>query len=243
MTAGTPTPEDIVAFWFPDGEAPSAQEHQRLWSWRLRGGAHDELVARFAALTDLAAAGGLDAWALTAVGRLALILLLDPFTRAVWSSTPRAFAAGPKACELCLLGLAKGHFDALPRVWHQAAFKTPLEQCECDEPAAHLAHLDTAVAIADRLAEQAPAALRPWYVQSAGQSRRHRAVIAHFGRYPQRNAILGRASTPQELAFIAIGDLPHTPPPGCAPSPRNQPPEVPETKSPSFSSPSTSGDP
>jgi uncharacterized protein (DUF924 family) len=212
MTADTPTPEDIVVFWFPDGEAPSAQEHQRLWNWRLRGGAHDELVARFVGLTARAAAGGLDAWAHSPLGRLALILLLDPFTRAVWTSTPRAFAAGPKACSLCLQGLENGHFDALSRVWHQAAFRTPLEQCECDAPADHLAHLDTAVTIADRLAEQAPAELRPWYERSAGQSRRRRAVIAHFGRYPQRNAVLGRASTPQELAFIASGDLPHTQP-------------------------------
>ena len=210
MTAGAPTPEDIVAFWFPDGDAPGAQEHQRLWNWRLRG-AHDQLVARFAALTQQAAVGALDAWALRPVGRLALILLLDPFTRAVWTSTPRAYAAGPKACALCLQGLVNGHFDALPRVWHQAAFKTPLEQCEWDEPAEHLAHLDTAVDIADRLAGQAPAELRPWYAQSAGQSRRHRAVIAQFGRYPQRNAILGRASTPQEMAFIASGELPLPP--------------------------------
>ena len=209
--AAAPTPEDIVAFWFPDGEVPSAQMHQRLWNWRQCGGTHDDLVARFAALTQQAAAGALDAWARRPVGRLALILLLDPFTRAVWASTPRADAAGPKACALCLQGLVNGHFDALPRVWHQAAFKTPLEQCECDEPAEHLVHLDTSVAIADRLAGQAPAELRPWYAQSAGQSRRHRAVIAQFGRYPQRNAILGRVSTPRELAFIASGDLPHTP--------------------------------
>jgi uncharacterized protein (DUF924 family) len=212
MTPCSTTPEHVVAFWFPDGDAPSAREHQRLWNWRLRGGAHDELVTRFSALTVRAAEGGLDGWAQSPLGRVALILLLDPFTRAVWTSTPRAYAAGPKACALCLQGLANGHCDALPRVWHKAAFKTPLEQCECDEPAAHLAHLDTAVGIADRLSEQAPAELRPWYVQSAGQSRRRRDVITHFGRYPQRNAILGRASTPQELAFIASGDLTHTPP-------------------------------
>jgi uncharacterized protein (DUF924 family) len=169
-------------------------------------------VVRFSALTVRAAEGGLDGWAQSARGRLTLILLLDPFTRAVWTSTPRAYAADPKACALCLQGLANGHFDALPRVWQKAAFKTPLEQCECDEPAHHLAHLDTAVAIADKLVEQAPAELRAWYELSAGQSRRRRAVIAQFGRYPQRNAILGRASTAQELAFIASGDLAHTPP-------------------------------
>ena len=210
MTTGLATPEHIVAFWFPDGEAPSAQEHQRLWNWRQRGGAHDEVVARFTALTERAAVGELDAWAHSAVGRLALILVLDPFARLVWAGTSRAYAYDLKARDLCLQGLANGHFQALPKVWHQAAFKTPLEHCECDEAAHHLAHLDTAIGIADRLVGQAGAALQPWYALSAAQLRRHRAVIARFGRYPHRNALLGRMSTPQELAFISSGDLPGT---------------------------------
>lgn len=220
MTAADARPDDIVAFWFPDGDEPTAQQHQRLWHWRLRGGAHDEAVARFSALTAHAATGELDDWAHSPVGRLALILVLDAFTRAVWSGTPRAWAGGPAACALCLQGLANGHFDALPRVWHQAAFKAPLEHGECADPADHLAHLDTAIAIADQLAERAPAALRPWYEASAGQSRRHRAVIAQFGRFPHRNALLRRESTPPELAFIASGDLPQ-PHPRPHPAPRS----------------------
>jgi uncharacterized protein (DUF924 family) len=210
MPAADATPESVIAFWFPDGDAPSAQEHQRLWTWRLRGGAHQEVVTRYAALTARAAASELQAWADRATGRLALILVLDAFTRAVGSGTPRAWSGGAAARDLCLQGLANGHFDALPRLWHQAAFVSPLEQAECDDPDRHLAHLDTAIAIADRLVGQAPAPLRAWYERSAAQSRRHRAVIAQFGRYPHRNALLGRASTPQELAFIASGDLPRT---------------------------------
>jgi uncharacterized protein (DUF924 family) len=208
----TTTPEEVVAFWFPGGDAPSAQEHQRGWNWRLRGGAHHQVVARYAALTARAAAGELDTWAQHAMGRLALIVVLDAFMRAVESGTPRAWAGGPAARGLCLQGLATGHFDALPQVWHQAAFVAPLVQVECDDPAQHLAHLDTAIAIAAQLARRAPAALRPWYENHAGQSRRHRAVIAQFGRYPHRNALLGRKSTAQELAFVACGDLPHAAP-------------------------------
>jgi len=168
------------------------------------------VVARYAALVARAAAGELETWADSAPGRLALILALDTFARALWSGTPRAWAGGAAACTLCLQGLANGHFDALPRVWHRAAFTQPLLHVECEDPARHLAHLDMAIAIADQLIEQAPAHLRPWYETSAAQSRRHRAVIAQFGRYPHRNALLGRQSTPQELAFIASGDLPRT---------------------------------
>ena len=208
MTTSLATPEHIVAFWFPDADAPTAQAHQRLWNWRQRGGAHQEVVARFSALIECAAAGELDAWAHSAQGRLALILVLDPFTRLVWAGTSRAYAHDPKARDLCLQGLTNGHFQALRHVWHKAAFKMPLAHCECDDLAQHLAHLDTAIDIADHLVDQASAALQPWYAQSAAQSRRHRAVIARFGRYPHRNGVLGRASTPQELAFIASGDLP-----------------------------------
>lgn len=218
MTVAAATPEDVVAFWFPEGNAPGAQEHQRGWHWRLRGGAHHEVVARYSALTARAAAGELHAWAQSATGRLALILVLDAFTRAVWSGTPRAWSGGAVALELCLQGLSNGHFDALPRPWHQAAFLSPLEQVECDDPARHLAHLDTAVALADRLVGQSPGPLRACYEGSAAQARRHRAVIARFGRYPQRNALLGRESTPQELAFIASGDLPRAPWPAGAES-------------------------
>lgn len=208
MPTAATTPEAIVAFWFPDGDAPDAQEHQRLWNWRLRGGAYHEVVAQYAALTARAVGGELDDWAHHALGRLALIVVLDCWARVVWSGTPRAWAGGPAARALCLQGLANGHFETLPRVWHQAAFLSPLVHVECDEPARHLSHLDTAIAIADRLVQRAPAALQPWYVGSAAQARRHRAVIAQFSRFPHRNALLGRSSTPQELAYMASGDLP-----------------------------------
>ena len=208
VTSCQTAPSDILAFWFPEKDKPDALEHQRLWDWRQRGGAHDEVVARFATLTQCAAAGELDAWAQSALGRLALILLLDTFARLVWAGNARAHAQEPRARELCLEGLANGHFDALPRVWHRAAFKLPLEQCECSNPAEHLAGLDTAIAIADRLTAQAPAELRALYARSAAQSRRHRAVIAQFGRYPHRNALLQREFTRAELAFVSSGDLP-----------------------------------
>lgn len=211
MPDAAATPGAVIAFWFPDGDAPSLQEHQRLWNWRQRGGAHPEVVARYPELVARAAAGDLDAWADSATGRLALILALDVFARARWSGTPRAWAGGAAACALCLQGLANGHFAALPRVWHQAAFAQPLVHTECEDPARHLDHLDTAIAIADQLVDEVPAQLRAWYEVSAAQSRRHRAVIAQFGRYPHRNALLGRRSSPQELAFIATGDLPRAP--------------------------------
>lgn len=228
MSASAATPEAVVAFWFPDGDAPGAQEHQHLWNWRLRGSAHHELVAQHAALTARAVGGELDGWAHTALGRLALIVILETWARVLWSGSPRAWVGGPAAHLLCLQGLANGHFDSLPQVWHQAAFLSPLVHVECDDPARHLAHLDAAVALAERLAGQAPAALQPWYDKHAAQTRRHRAVIAQFGRFPHRNAVLGRPSTAKELAFIASGDLQHAP----LPRPHSPGGEIPNPRTP-----------
>ncbi len=200
------TPDEVISFWFPDGDAPSAEEHVRLWSWRMRGGAHEAVISRYSDLTEEAAAGALDGWAETPRGRLALILILDQFTRSVFAGTPRAYASDPKARDLCLEGLENGHFAALDNVWQKTAFKIPLEHCECPE---HLANIDLAIAISESLSAEAPESLRELYAMSSRQPRLHRAVIARFGRHPHRNAVLGRESTAEELDYIARGDFPH----------------------------------
>jgi uncharacterized protein (DUF924 family) len=200
------TPEDVLAFWFPDGDTPERERHVDLWIWRMRGGAHDEVIARFSDLTERAASGALDHWAGTALGRLALIVVLDQFSRSVWAGTPRAFAQDRKALALCLEGLGNGHFDALPNAWFKTVYKLPLEHCECPE---HLANLDRAVAIARRIAAEAPEHLRQGYERGAEMPALHRDVIAAFGRHPHRNAVLGRTSTPAEIAYLDKGDFPH----------------------------------
>lgn len=172
----------------------------------MRGGAHQAVVENFVDLTALAATGGLDHWAATATGRLALIIVLDQISRSVWAGSARAYSQDGRALELCLAGLDNGDFDRLENVWQKTMFKMPLEHCECPD---HLAHLDRAVAIATGLAEVAPADLRDLFRAAVRQPQLHRAVIAAFGRHPHRNALLARASTPQEEAYLAIGDFPH----------------------------------
>ena len=201
-----PIPKDIVDFWFPDGDTPTPEEHIRLWNWRMRGGAHEDVLARFTDVTERAAAGDLDHWADTPLGRLALILILDQFTRSVWAGTPRAYDFDEKARDLCLEGLANGHFDALETVWFKTTCKLPMEHCEC---AAHLANLDRVIAIAEALAGETPENLRLYFKSAASLPKKHRAVIAEFGRQPHRNAILGRMSTPDEVVYLAAGVFPH----------------------------------
>jgi len=200
------TPREIINFWFPDGPRPEPKAHMDLWSWRMRGGANDEIIAKYTEATERAAQGEFDSWAGEAIGRLALIILLDQFSRTVWAGTPKAYAQDAKALNLCLEGLENGHFEALENVWFKSVFKLPMEHCECPN---HLANLDRVIAIADQIKEEAPDNLKDVYEFAAGQPRKHRAVIAQFGRHCHRNEVLGRISTPAELDYISKGVFPH----------------------------------
>ncbi|MDI3336922.1 DUF924 family protein [Defluviimonas aestuarii] len=206
MNKPSVTPEEIIEFWFPEGSAPELKEHLDLWMWRMRGGANEEVIKRYSDITRMAAEGEFDHWAETAVGRFALIIILDQFPRTVWAGTAKAFSQDPKALRLCLDGFKNGHFDALEHVWYKTAYKIPLEHCECPD---HLSNLDRAVAIAEALAEEAPENLKEAYRRGSQQPKLHRAVIAAFGRHPHRNDVLGRESTDAERAYLANGDFPH----------------------------------
>ncbi len=207
MTSDDPTPDDILAFWFPDGPDPEPEAHVRFWEWRMRGGAHAAIIDRFSGITGRAADGDLNHWARDPRGRLALIIVLDQFSRSVWAGAPRAFAQDPKALALCLDGLDNGHYDALESVWMKATFKLPLVHCEGPR---HLANVDRNLVLAAAIAEEAHERLKPFYRKlAAEQATSVRDVIAAFGRHPHRNAVLGRASTPQEQAYLAKGAFPH----------------------------------
>jgi uncharacterized protein (DUF924 family) len=129
---------------------------------------------RFEAALLAAAAGELYHWRTAPQGRLAEIVVLDQFSRNIWRDTPRAFAQDAQALVLAQELVAGGHDAALPPV--QRAF------------AIH--------ALALALFSQ------PGLEENLKFELRHQAIIARFGRYPHRNAVLGRASTPEELAFL-----------------------------------------
>ena len=198
--------DEVLGFWFPERPGVDLGTHREQWLWRMHGGADAAIVERFSALCARAARGACDGWAETARGRLALVVVLDQFSRSVWRDTPRAFAQDPKALALALEGLANGHYDALGSVWEKTFFSMPLGHCEGPD---HLARLDRVIALCRALVAEAPAELRPLYEFSAEQPVLHRRVIAAFGRHPHRNRVLGRTSTADELAYVAKGVFPH----------------------------------
>jgi uncharacterized protein (DUF924 family) len=210
MTKPLEVPEwpGVLDFWFPARHQADfdLRTHNHYWMWRMQGGADDEIVARFTETTERAARGELDHWAGDAHGRLALIIALDQFPRSVWRDSPRAFAQDGKALALVLEGHSNGHYDALEMPWYKTVYNLPLGHCEGP---GHLERLDRAIALALAILAEAPGHLRPGYEFAASQPVEGRTVIAAFGRHPHRNAVLGRVSTPEEEAYLAVGRFPH----------------------------------
>jgi uncharacterized protein (DUF924 family) len=198
--------EEVLRFWFPEnlGDDHAAMVSQ--FEWWFRGGADSAIFERFSGLLERAARGELDRWSHAPRSRLALIIVLDQFSRSVHRGTARAFAQDQTALALALQGIEIGHYAALETPWEKTFFFLPLGHAE------ELAHLETAVDLAEELVGQAPSEHRRILEHSAAQARGHRDVIARFGRHPHRNAVLGRQSTPEELDYLARGQLVHTRP-------------------------------
>jgi uncharacterized protein (DUF924 family) len=175
-------PQDVLDFWF----------NQPPVNWFRKNAAFDATVReRFGATIDVALDGGLRAWdEQGAEGVLARILVLDQFTRNAWRDTPTAFAGDALALEAAEGLVRRGtHLQLTPQ---QRSFAyMPFEHAEDADVQ------EEAVILFSELAEE-----HPGFADSLDFARRHSRVIARFGRFPHRNAILGRPSTPEEAAFL-----------------------------------------
>lgn len=193
---GIMTPDDILELWFgtvtPSGM--TADDRSALW-WRKSDETDAALRARFSEHVEGAAAGQLDAWRETASGCIALIVTLDQLTRNIFRGTPRAFAADPKAQALCLAGLDRAHDQALPLI-QRVFFYMPLEHAEDARLQAR------SCALFQALCDLAPAEHRETFAYYLDYAEKHRAIIDRFGRFPHRNAILGRETTAEEAVFL-----------------------------------------
>ena len=199
----TPAAYEVLEFWFP---YPRPKEHAAMVArqeWWFRGGADAQILLRFVPLHEQAARGALDGWARTSRGRLALIIVLDQFSRTIHRNTPAMYAQDAKARALAREGLALGHYDALPDAWEKTFFLLAFGHSE------DVADLDRAVELAEQLAARAAPEEKRMLEFSANQARGHREVLQRFGRQPHRNAILGRISTPAEMAYLARDELVH----------------------------------
>lgn len=179
----------VLDFWF--GAPGSATDGQPRAEWFRKSDAFDRLIEdRFAPLIEAALGGGLRDWDVQPRTALARILLLDQFTRNVFRGTPRAFAGDALALAAARLLVANGGDLALPP-WQRSFVYLPFEHAE------DLAMQDESMRLFTRLAAEAQG-----FAETLAYARRHREFIERFGRFPHRNAILGRASSAEEIAFL-----------------------------------------
>jgi uncharacterized protein (DUF924 family) len=189
--------EQVLEFWFgacgPDGALDRVK--QRMWF--SDGRQYDPVIRkRFGKLHRRAARGELDAeWAATPRGRIALIVVLDQFSRHIHRATPAAFAQDPAAQRLAVAGVEQGVDRGLIPA-QQAFFYLPFEHAEDLK----LQRLGTRAF--ERLATEVAPAWRKDYTSFSDYAGHHRDIVERFGRFPHRNRILGRASTPEEIEFL-----------------------------------------
>lgn len=169
---------EVLEFWFTE-----TLPHQ----WFAKDPAFDQLLQqRFVALTRRAIASELDAWDADPTGALALVLLLDQFPRQIWRDSAMAFAGDPQALALSLRAVELGWLAAEHEQARRQFWLMPLMHSE------DLAVQEEALPLFDQFTDS----------RTVDVASRHRNVIARFGRFPHRNAALGRVSSAAELAFL-----------------------------------------
>jgi len=184
---------DIHAFWFGDLDDTGLCVADRNALWFKSSAATDETCRRrFGRLVEQAVDGQLGDWADSANGLVALVILLDQLTRNIYRGTAQAFSGDPRALALVQRCIAGGHYRRLPAI-HQVFLYLPLEHSE------DLAVQEECVTLFEELAAITGSRQIAEFTRYAVA---HRDVIAQFGRFPHRNALLGRQSAPRELAYL-----------------------------------------
>ncbi len=181
MNAGDTRAEEVLRFWFGSGAEYGRPRAQ----WFEKNAAFDaEIRARFLPLIEEAAAGGLAAWCGTAAQCLALIVALDQFPRNMFRGAGRAFATDPLALGAARHAVAQGYDRTM----------LPVEKTFVYLPFEHSESLADQELCCELMKSLDPEQLR--------YALRHKEIIERFGRFPHRNALLGRASTPEEIEFL-----------------------------------------
>ena len=184
------SPATILEFWFGPADGPVYGKSRA--EWFRKDDAFDAVLReRFGALHADVAAGKTAEWAQNVEGRLAQIIVLDQFSRNMFRNTPAAFASDPSALRLSRVLVVQGGDLSLLPVMRWFVY-LPFEHSE------NLADQDEAVRLFRTLPPGPDADGVIEYAE------KHRAVIRRFGRFPHRNAILGRPSTPEEATFLQM---------------------------------------
>jgi len=180
--------DEILAFWFGLPGEPSYGKQRSFW-FNKKPEFDNELRNRFLSVYHQAATGYLERWQASSKGCLALILLFDQFSRNMFRATPQAFATDSQAITVAEHAVAKGFDRELTTVQRWFIY-LPFEHSE------NLTHQRRSVELFSTLSDD------PDSAETIDYAIRHLAVIERFGRFPHRNKILGRITTPEEAEFL-----------------------------------------
>ncbi|MEL6320460.1 MAG: DUF924 family protein [Cyanobacteria bacterium J06626_14] len=185
------TIDDILEFWFgvPGSDDATYQARRKLW-FRKNPETDQTIRDRFLTVYEQAIAHQRDDWQVTPKGSLALTLVLDQFPRNMFRDTPKAFASDAQARDVAQKAIDQGFDQNVPPL-QRFFFYLPLEHSE------DLSDQEQSVYLSRKLFDACPD-LADTYDYAV----RHKDVIEQFGRFPHRNAILGRESTAEELDFL-----------------------------------------
>ncbi|MGV3523412.1 MAG: DUF924 family protein [Candidatus Sericytochromatia bacterium] len=191
-----PTPEDVMDYWFGSPAQPlsASQQFER---WFGSDAAQDNaLRERFGPLLAAAEAGELNPWTSAPLSLLALIIVLDQFSRNLYRGSAKAFSNDSRGLALARLAVDKGWDQQLLPIQRMFVY-LPFEHSE------ELDHQRQAVALFEQLEAQVSPSEKERFAVFTDYARRHQDVVERFGRFPHRNDRLGRQSTPEEEAFLA----------------------------------------
>ncbi len=193
------TPDAILDFWFADGLQAGWPTREMKAVWFGADPALDaQIKAQFGGQVLQAVQGGLSDWEAQPLPRLALVLLLDQFTRNMYRGTGQAFAGDARAQQLVVDALAMGWDQQLPWVGRVFLYM-PLMHAE------NLALQNECVSCFTKLHADAPEELKARLQGNLDFAIQHRDIIASFGRFPYRNAALGRSNSADEQVFLQNG--------------------------------------
>jgi len=194
QSALNPEINEILSFWF---DAPDASQ-----KWFGAGDAFDaEIRTRFSSLVERARTDGLDHWTESPRGSLALIILLDQFPRNIYRSSEQAHASDAKACTIAVSSIAR-EFDRHPDIANLQALFFYLPLMHDESVMSQIAGIALSEALVARCALGEDHFAREYVARSILHGKGHRDTIVKFGRFPKRNAYLGRESTVAEIKFL-----------------------------------------
>lgn len=193
---GLPAWQAVLDYWFGDevDDAVCVQQHSSLW-WGKSPAVDAEIRRKFETLLQVLVNGGNRYWLQFAESRLAAIIVLDQFSRNIYRYFPTAFSSDLLALNWSLSGIEAG-LDKQLRPIERVFFYLPLEHAE------NLEVQQRSVSLFQQLLAQVPASQKDVFAGFLDYAERHAAVIKQFGRFPHRNKILARESTPEELAYL-----------------------------------------